>query len=114
MRCELLDGATNVEVGTRFRGHNKSGDHEWHADCVITELEPGRRFVYEVPPGYAHATTWSYTIEPDGDACVVTESFDAPMLSMPDVYPGKIEGRRDNLERACETTLANLKVALES
>jgi hypothetical protein len=43
----------------------------------------------------------------------VTESFDAPMLALPDVYPGRIEGRRDNLAGACEITLANLKAAVE-
>ena len=116
-RCELLDGSTSVEVGTRFRGYNKAGDYEWHADCVVTVFEPGREFVYVVPPDFEHATTWRYTIESIGDAthprCVLTESFDAPLLAMPEIYPGRIEGRRDNLEKACGITLANLKAALE-
>lgn len=43
----------------------------------------------------------------------MTERFEAPMLALPDVYPGTIEGRRDNLEQACTTTMANLKAALE-
>ncbi len=114
VRCEFLDDATAVAVGARFRGHNKSGDYEWHADCVVTAFEPNTYFAYEVPPKYEHATVWSYRIEPDGDGCVVTESFDAPLLALPDIYPGKIEGRRDNLERACATTLANLKATIES
>ncbi len=112
-RCEILDGSPAVAVGTRFRGYNKAGDYEWHADCVVTELEPGRRFAYEVPPGYEHATVWSYEIEPTDDGCVVTESFRAPLLAQPDIYPGRIEGRRDQLERACEITMANLKAAAE-
>ena len=41
----------------------------------------------------------------------MTESFDAPMLALPDVYPGKIEGRRDNLERGCQITMQNLQSA---
>ena len=116
-RCELIDGSTSVAIGTRFRGYNKAGDYEWHADCVVTVFEPSSEFAYVVPPDFDHATTWRYTIESNGDAlnpsCVVTESFDAPLLAMPDVYPGRIEGRRDNLERACAITLANLKAALE-
>lgn len=114
-RCAFLDGSSTIEVGARFRGHNRSGDYEWHADCVVTELEPDRRFAYEVPPDFEHATTWAYEIEPDDDGggCTVTESFHAPLLALPDIYPGRIEGRRDNLERACETTMANLKAALE-
>lgn len=122
-RCEFLGDSSAIDVGATFRGHNRAGDYEWHADCVVTELEPGRRFAYEVPPKFEHATTWAYTIEPDSDAdadadeggggCTVTETFHAPLLGLPDVYPGKIEGRRDNLERACETTMANLKAAVE-
>ena len=114
-RCEFLGDSTTIEVGATFRGHNRVGDYEWHADCVVTELEPDRRFAYEVPPGFEHATTWTYTIEPDahGDGCTVTESFHAPLLALPDVYPGRIEGRRDNLETACETTMANLRAAVE-
>ena len=113
-RCELIEGSTTVELGARFRGHNKAHDYEWHADCAVTQYEPGRRFAYETPPGHELATTWSYTIEPDKNGCTVTEQFHAPLLAHPDIYPGTIEGRRDNLERACETTMANLKAALES
>ncbi len=116
VRCEFLDDATELAVGVRFRGHNEARaiDYKWHADCEVTVLEANREFAYEVPPGFEHATTWSYTIEPDGTGSIVTERFDAPMLAMPDVYPGKIEGRRDNLEKACEITMARLKEALEA
>lgn len=112
-RCELLEGSAQVEVGARFRGYNKAGDYEWHADCEVTVLEADREFAYLVPPNFEHATLWRYTITPDADGggCTVTESFSAPLLALPDLYPGKIEGRRDNLERACEKTMANLRAA---
>lgn len=113
VRCEFLDGATELGLGVRFRGHNRAGDYEWHADCVVTVFDPPRAFAYEVPPGFEHATTWSYRIEPDGSGSMVTEQFDAPMLAMPDVYPGRIEGRRDNLEKGCRITMANLRETLE-
>jgi hypothetical protein len=113
VRCEFLDGHESIAVGARFRGHNKSGDYEWHADCEVTVADPGRAFAFEVPPGYEHATTWRYEIEPEGDASIVTESFHAPLLALPDVYPGRIEGRRDNLEKACRVTLDNLRAAFE-
>lgn len=113
VRCEFLDDSTSIEVGTKFRGHNRAGDYEWHADCVVTVADPGRTFEFTVPPGFEHATTWRYDIVADGEGCIVTESFDAPLLAMPDIYPGRIEGRCDMLQAACETTLANLKAALE-
>ena len=113
VRCELLDDATALAVGVRFRGHNKAGDYEWHADCEVTVLDQDREFAYVVPPNFEHATTWRYTVEADGDGTTVTEHFDAPLLALPDIYPGKIEGRHANLVQACETTMANLKAALE-
>ncbi len=113
VRCEFLDGSEAIEVGARFRGHNKAGDYEWHADCVVTVAEPGSTFEFTVPPEFEHATTWRYDITAEGDGCVVTESFDAPLLAMPDIYPGRIEGRCEMLEAACATTLANLKAAVE-
>lgn len=113
-RCEYLDDATAIDVGVTFRGHNKAGDYEWHADCVVTVADPGRSFAYTVPPKFEHATTWSYDIESTGPAsCRVTESFDAPLLAMPEIYPGTIEGRCDNLIKACSTTMENLKAAFE-
>ena len=82
-RCEFLGDSTTVEIGARFRGYNRARDYEWHADCVVTELEPGRSFAYEVPPQFEHATTWRYVVESHGDGCIVTESFEAPMLACP-------------------------------
>ncbi len=111
-RCEFLGDATAVAVGVRFRGFNRARDYEWHADCEVTVADRGRAFAYVVPPKFEHATTWRYDIVSTGpDSCTVTETFDAPLLSMPDVYPGRIEGRCENLQKACETTMANLRSA---
>lgn len=114
-RCEFLGDATAVDMGVRFRGHNKAGDYEWHADCEVTVAEPGKAFAYIVPPEFKHTTTWGYDIEATGpNTCRVTEWFDAPMLALPDVYPGKIEGRCANLEKACGITMENLRAAFTS
>ncbi len=111
-RCEFLGDATAIAVGVRFRGHNRAKDYTWHADCEVTVAETDTAFAYEVPPAFEHTTTWRYDIESTGPtSCRVTESFDAPMLALPDVYPGKIEGRRDNLEQGCQITMKNLQSA---
>ena len=114
-RCEWLAPSSEMAIGSRFRGHNKAGDYEWQADCEVTVLEAGSAFAYEVPPRFEFATTWRYDVEPDADGagCTVTESFHAPLLEQPDIYPGKIEGRRDNLEKACEITMSNLAAAFD-
>jgi len=51
-RCEFLADATAIDVGVRFRGHNKSGDYEWHADCEVTVADVGKTFAYIVPPDF--------------------------------------------------------------
>lgn len=114
-RCEFLDDATAVGAGVRFRGYNKAGDYEWHADCEVTVADPGRSFAYIVPPAFEHTTTWEYEIEATGpDSCTVTERFHAPMLALPDVYPGTIEGRCENLEKGCRITMDNLRAAFST
>jgi len=114
-RCELLNDATSIAVGVRFRGHNKAGDYEWHADCEVTVADGGNKFAYIVPPDFEHTTTWGYDIESTGpESCTVTEWFEAPMLALPDVYPGKIEGRCENLQKACVTTMENLQSAFSN
>ncbi|MFB0926833.1 MAG: SRPBCC family protein [Acidimicrobiales bacterium] len=113
-RCEFLHDAAAIATGVRFRGHNKKGDYEWHADCEVTVADVGKAFAYIVPPDFKHATTWGYDIESTGpNSCTVTEWFDAPMLALPDVYPGQIEGRCENLEKACLTTMENLRAAFD-
>ena len=112
-RAEWTEGE-GAEVGNKFRGYNKSGDYEWNAECIITAAEPGAEFTYSVPPGFDAATTWSFRIEEIDGGSRITESFDAPLLAMPDVYPGQIEGRCAQLQGAIERTVDNLKRTLES
>jgi hypothetical protein len=113
-RCEFIEGSTSIVEGALFRGHNLKGDYEWSAECVVKTAQPGSEFSFIVPPKWEHATTWTYRFEPNSaGGTTVTESFDSPMLSDPEIYPGKIEGRCEQLQAALETTLANLKAALE-
>ena len=113
-RCEPLDGHDAIVVGARFRGHNRAGEYTWHADCEVTVADPGRAFAFVVPPDFEHSTTWRYDIEETPTGSRVTESFDAPLLALPEIYPGRIEGRCAQLAAGCRTTLDNLAAALES
>lgn len=113
-RCEFIEGSTEIAVGAQFRGWNKNGDYEWSADCLVMSADPGVEFSFKVPPEWEYATTWKYEFAAEGDGVRVTESFDSPMLGDPEIYPGQLEGRCEMLRAACQTTLDNLKAALES
>jgi len=115
-KCVFTGDSTKIVEGATFKGTNKAGDYEWSVDCVVVAATPGETFAFTVPPNWEYATTWTYTFAPDADGkgVTVTESFDSPMLADPDIYPGQIEGRCEQLTSACAITLNNLKIALET
>ncbi|MFD0899086.1 SRPBCC family protein [Actinomadura sediminis] len=75
--AEWVGGAARAALGARFAGHNRKGRRRWTTLCTVVELEPGRRFVYDVhapPPLGVPIARWGYEIEPAEDgACTVTE-----------------------------------------
>lgn len=60
---------------TTFTGQNRFGDTEWEVPCVVVLDEPPTAFGWTVGPPEEPASTWTYRIEPDGDATVVTQRF---------------------------------------
>ncbi len=112
-RVEWTSGS-ELAVGNMFRGFNERPDYQWDVECELTEVTDGASFTYVVPPGFAHATSWSFAVEETDSGARITQSFHAPMLALPEVYPGKIEGRCAELQAAIETTTSAIKDALES
>ncbi|GAA4472981.1 SRPBCC family protein [Rhodococcus olei] len=72
-RAEWLDGATEVAVGARFRGHNASAQGEWHTEPEIVEVEDGRRWVWRVGPADAPISLWGFEVDADGDRALVRQ-----------------------------------------
>ena len=73
-RVEWLDGASSVEVGNRFRGHNQNDDlGEWATDSTVIEVEPGSRWVWAVTSGDNRMATWGFEVDPGRDAVTVRE-----------------------------------------
>lgn len=68
-------GATGPAVGARFKGTNEVGKKSWSTACRVNECEPGRTFGFLVTGLGSPVAQWTYEIEPDGDGCVVTESW---------------------------------------
>ena len=63
-------GDPGVAVGARFRGTNSSEDMgTWIGECEITEVDPGRRWVWQVgPAGGDPWATWAFEVEPSSRA----------------------------------------------
>jgi hypothetical protein len=113
-RGEWLDGATQAEVGARFKGYNRIGPIKWATTCVITTADPGREFAFRVVSGKGkEETRWRYTISDVQGVTSVTESYEfvwcpwaARVAELP--FP-----RDKQLRRGLHATLAALKAAAE-
>lgn len=74
-RVEWVDGHTEPAVGARFYGHNRRGDLAWTARCVITELDPPRRFTWVPGHDSEHGaySAFGFELSPSDDGTTVTQ-----------------------------------------
>ena len=117
-RVRLLDGATRVKVGTRFRGDNRNGRHRWWTIATVVEEVEGRSLAYEVrTPFFVPIAQWRYDVEPSGTGCVVTESmwmrvprWFGPIANLITGEPDRLKANRAHIA----STLGRLKRHVES
>jgi hypothetical protein len=114
--AEWLDGAATVAVGNRFRGHNKhEAMGEWTTEAVVSELEEGRRWVWQVfNADHEVSASWGFEVEPGRDATTIrhwgkmgphASGLTPAITAMPD-KEGRIIARR--LEEWRANLTANL------
>ena len=115
-RCEFLADATGIDVGVRFRGHNKSGDNDWTRACQVAAAEPGRDFTFVVGGVEDNCTWWSYEMEPVEGGTRLTERW-----WLVNKTPGvqgmsqeQFEGRAAFTETMLKDTISAIKAAAES
>ena len=71
---EWLDGADRVAVGARFKGRNRNDMlGEWETVCEVVEVEPGRRWVYNMVTSGGVGATWGFEVEPSTDGSIVRQ-----------------------------------------
>jgi carbon monoxide dehydrogenase subunit G len=118
------DPARAGHEGAWFTGHNAIGDHGWDTHCKVVTADPGREFTFvnHGPNGDVELVRWGYTLEPQGEATVVTESWQV-LPAYPDFVSGRdpsvdvearIEGMAQMARDGIRDTLANLKRVAES
>jgi hypothetical protein len=117
-RVSWLGGAREAAVGVRFRGHNRIAWRRWSTTATVTDVEPGRRFAFEVSSvAGIPVSRWQYDIEATEDGCRVEEStWDRrPVWFLP--FANLVTGVLDRAEhnrRNIERTLSRLKAAAEA
>jgi hypothetical protein len=122
--CAWDDPDQAGENGAWFTGHNAIGEYTWDTHCKVVVAQPGREFAFinHGPGGDVELVRWGYAFEPQGDATLVTESWQI-LPAYPDfardgdpnvdVAP-RIEGMAQLARDGIRDTLANLKRVAES
>ncbi len=121
---EWLGGAARAEVGAEFLGHNRNGRRRWTTTCRVTDLDPDRRFAYDVRLHVAKPISrsipisrWQYDIEPahDGSTVTVRSWVRMPLWSIPVALAWSGIVNRPGANNAhIETQLGRLKEHLEA
>jgi uncharacterized protein YndB with AHSA1/START domain len=113
VRCEWVDEPGLV--GSRFRGHNRSGLARWTTTARVQAADRPRTFSFATLNRDQPSTVWTYRLEGDGPT-QVTESFEAitapAWIRFVETY--LIRNRQAQLEAGMAKTLAALKIAAEA
>jgi Polyketide cyclase / dehydrase and lipid transport len=120
---EWLDGATAVEVGNRFRGHNRNPAlGAWSTECTIVDVEPGRRWAWTVTDDRHRMATWGFEVDPGHDTVIVRQwarmgpdrsGLNIAIDAMPDKEGRIISRRMDEWRTNMEANLAGIRALVE-
>lgn len=124
--CAWDDPAQAGKQGAWFTGHNAIGELTWDTHCKVVAAEPGREFTFinHGRNGDVELARWGYTFEPQGDATLVTESWQV-LPAYPDFVragagdpnidvKARIDGMAQMARDGIKDTLVNLKRVAES
>lgn len=118
--ARVRSAGSSLQVGDRFTGTNRHGVARWSTQCTVTQAKRGEVFEFTVAVKPFKISTWRYEFATDGDQTVVTEQwFDERDGARGYLIKGLgqifIPGSRpEHNQRNIQTTLTNLKQAVES
>jgi uncharacterized protein YndB with AHSA1/START domain len=115
VKCEWVDGEPGA-VGSRFKGHNKSGFVKWSTTAKVLSADRGQKFSFATMNKDRKGTRWTYTFEGDGAGTKVTESFESLFTPTLIRWAEKLfmRNRQQQLEEGMAKTLAAVKAAAEA
>ncbi|MBF6241792.1 Polyketide cyclase / dehydrase and lipid transport [Nocardia otitidiscaviarum] len=121
--AEWLDGADRVAVGARFRGTNQhSAMGTWSTECEVVEVEPERRWVWQVHGPEGVSSTWGFEVDPTRSGVIVRQwgrlgpgpsGLSYAIDAMPDKEARIIANRLAEWERNMRANLAAVKATFE-
>lgn len=103
-------------LGARFRGTNGRGGRRWSTLATVVAAERGRSFAFDVSSAGQPVARWAYAIEPDGDGCLVRETWQDRRSAWFARLGELVTGTRDRAAftaHSLEQTLAAVKAEAE-
>jgi len=118
-----LDGATAPVVGARFEGDNANPVlGEWTTTSTVVEVDPPRRWVWEVGGADGPWATWGFELDPVREDVVVRQwvrigparsGLNLAIDAAPEREARIVEVRLGQLADAMRASLEGLKAELE-
>jgi uncharacterized protein YndB with AHSA1/START domain len=103
------------EVGSTFKGHNRSGPARWSTVARVLVADRPKEFSFATLYKDNPSTRWTYRFEGDGPT-KVTESFEAiktpPFIALAERL--FLRNRQTQLEEGMAKTLAAIKAVAEA
>lgn len=122
-RVEWVGAVRAVEVGARFRGTNRNEHYgEWTTECVVTEVEPNRRWTWDVVSGDEVGSSWGFEVDPASTGVLVRQwvrigpgpsGLSLSIAAMPDLEGRIITRRIEEFQAAMSANLEGLRRVLE-
>jgi hypothetical protein len=81
---ELLDGATDIVPGTRFRGRNTCGRNKWSRVNEVLAVDAPNELVWRTVPSrlFADSTIWRIRVEPaEGGGTRIVQRYEVVKLN---------------------------------
>jgi uncharacterized protein YndB with AHSA1/START domain len=104
------------QVGSRFKGKNRSGPLRWTTTAEVLAADRPREFTFATMFRGSPATKWSYRLEDKDGGTVLTESFDAlhTPAALALIERLFVRNRQEQLEAGMADTIAKIKTAAEA
>ncbi|HYN74654.1 MAG TPA: SRPBCC family protein [Candidatus Limnocylindria bacterium] len=105
-----LDGATQAQVGARFRGTNRNGFRRWNTICTVVTAVPGIELSWRSSSFGLSVALWTYRFTADGESgTTVTESTQDERGALMRLLAPLATGVRDRAAHNEDTMLATLQ-----
>ena len=117
VRCQWIDGATQPNVGARFRGTSRNGRRRWRTTSTIVEMRPAEMFAWDVTYFGQPVARWEYRIEPHAEGVDFVESVEDRRGALLRAVSPYITGSPDRARRNADTmesTLQAVRAAAEA